>query len=87
MPYNRLERLQRRRKGEPVPLQEADSTAVPASKKPPQSDRGLVEGQADSNVADQVAGGSAVAKPAPVAHKCSRKRSALEYLIPTVDLD
>jgi len=68
--HNRLERLQRRRKEEPVPLQtpqEADSTAVPASKKPPQSDRGLVEGQADSNVAAQAAGGSAVAKPAPVA--------------------
>jgi hypothetical protein len=67
---DRLERLQRRRKEEAVLLQtpqKADTTAVPAPKKPPQSDRGLVAGQADSDVADQAAGGSAVAKPAPVA--------------------
>jgi len=86
---DRLERLQRRRKGEPVLLQTPQKAdpAAPAltPKKPPQSDRGLIAGQADSTVADQAAGGSAVAKPAPVACEQSVKRPPLDAA--SVDLD
>jgi len=56
-----------------------------APKKPPQSDRSLVAGQADSDVPDQAAGGSAVARPAPVARKQSVKRPPLDAA--SVDLD
>jgi hypothetical protein len=37
------------------------------SQEAPQSDRGLIEGQADSTVADQATGSSAAIRPAPVA--------------------
>jgi hypothetical protein len=49
-------------------LKKAASNAPALSaKKPPKSDRGLIEGQANSNVADQAIGSSAVKKLSPVA--------------------
>jgi len=51
-------------------LQKADPYAEPlTSKKPAQSDRGLMEGQADSNVADRAAESS----PSPVIYKVERE--------------
>ncbi len=74
--HNRLERQQRRRKEEAV-LPQTPQKADPAApaltpKKPPQSDRGLVAGQADSNVADRAAGSSAVTEPAAVVLQVQR---------------
>jgi hypothetical protein len=49
-------------------LQKASLAApAPSAKKPPKSDRGLIEGQANPHVADQVNRSSAVMNPSPVA--------------------
>ena len=61
--------------------------ATLSAKKPSGSVRGLIEGQAVSNAANQAAGSSAEMKPAPVARKRRVKRSALDDNSPRVDLD
>jgi len=56
------------------------ASAAPASsfKKPPQSERGLLEGRTDSNVADQAVGSSAVPMPSPNASGSEAEESGIE---------
>ena len=67
---DRLERLQRRRKGESALLQtppkEPSAASALGPKKPPQPDRSLPEAQADSAVVNQAVGSAPVTEPQPV---------------------
>jgi len=66
------------------------ASAAPAlsAKKPPKFDRGLIEGQANSNVADPAIGSSAVMKQSPVATGGEVEQSGQERCNPNhVELD